>query len=171
MKSGQQIDASNAQRFNDWIAERGATNDWDDYIRHGKLNRSEIANECGFALSVVRQNPAVKAALEALEARRLLDSGVIEPVKAVPSASSEAWSEATNQSIHRKEDHRRQGARLRRGQGVGGTERCIESRGARFAKPTQALPTLRRASVRHRKVATRMNDLSVKLRITSVRNG
>lgn len=68
-QSGQQLAASNLQRFLTWIEERDVVNDWSVYIRQGKLNRSEIASECGFALSVVRQNPAVKTAMEALEER------------------------------------------------------------------------------------------------------
>lgn len=67
--SGQQIAKDNLLKFHSWIAEREAANDWHDYLRGDKLNRSEIASECGFALSVLRQNPAVKEALHALEAR------------------------------------------------------------------------------------------------------
>lgn len=78
--NGKQIAATNLLRFNAWIGGREAAADWPDYIRQGKLNRSEIATECGFALSVVRQNPAVKAALEALETR-LLASGVLQGSK------------------------------------------------------------------------------------------
>lgn len=99
--SGQQIAANNLQRFNAWIVERDAANDWQDYIRQGKLNRSEIAKECSFALSVVRQNPAVKLALEALEAR-LLASGVLQSEKAAPSASTEVRMNATSQAIDKR---------------------------------------------------------------------
>jgi len=100
-RSGQQIAAINVQRFTDWIAERDAANDWADYIRQGKLNRSEIASECGFALSVVRQNPAVKTALEVLEAR-LLASGVLQSAKAGPGPAIEAGTDATSQSIDKR---------------------------------------------------------------------
>ncbi|MCM2309715.1 MAG: VPA1267 family protein [Sulfuritalea sp.] len=99
--SGQQIAATNAQRFNDWIAERDAAADWPDYIRQGKLNRSEIASECSFALSVVRQNPAVKTVLEKLEAR-LLASGILQPAIAAPSPAIQAGSHATSQSIDKR---------------------------------------------------------------------
>ena len=99
--SGQQIAANNLQKFQTWIAERDAANDWTDYVRQGKLNRSELAVECGFALSVVRQNPAVKSALEAVEAR-LLASGILLPAKAAPSASIEAGADATSQSIDKR---------------------------------------------------------------------
>lgn len=57
------------------IAELTAAHDWQSHIRQSNLNRSEIAKECGFALPVVRQNPAVKSALEVLEAS-FLDAGV-----------------------------------------------------------------------------------------------
>lgn len=100
-RSGQQIAAANVQRFNDWIAERDAANDWSDYVRQGKLNRSEIAAECGFALSVIRQNPAVKTALEVLEAR-LLASGVLLSAKAAPGPAVEAGTDATSQSIDKR---------------------------------------------------------------------
>lgn len=79
--SGRAQAVANLQRFNTWVTERTAENDWADYLRGDKLNRSEIAAECNFALSVVRQNPAVKAALEGLEAR-LRDSGVIKAAAA-----------------------------------------------------------------------------------------
>ena len=74
--NGKDIGANNLIRFNAWIEERKNAGDWKDYVRQGKLNRSEIASECNFALSALRQNPAVKAALEALEAS-LRDQGVI----------------------------------------------------------------------------------------------
>lgn len=76
-KSGRELGADNLQRFDDWIKEHDVAGDWPDYVRGDKLNRSEIAEECGFALSVVRQNPAVKAALVALE-DRLRAMGVLE---------------------------------------------------------------------------------------------
>lgn len=87
--SGQQLAAVNLQKFNAWSAEREAAEDWQDYLRGDKLNRSEIAAECGFALAVIRQNPAVKTALEALESR-LVASGVIQPSNAAPDAANEA---------------------------------------------------------------------------------
>ena len=68
-QSGQQIAKDNLIKFKAWIVERDAANDWQDYMRADKLNRSEIAKECGFALSVLRQNPAVKSALESVETR------------------------------------------------------------------------------------------------------
>ena len=84
--SGREAAAHNLQRFRKWIEERDAGNDWQDYIRKGKLNRSELTKECGFALSVVRQNPAIKAALAMLE-DRLRGSGVLMDAKTGPSTS------------------------------------------------------------------------------------
>lgn len=72
MKSGQQLAQENVAKFASWIAEREAADDWNDYIRRGKLNRTTITEECDFALSVFQQNPAVKSDLEALEVRLLI---------------------------------------------------------------------------------------------------
>ena len=99
--SGQQIAANNLQRFHEWIDERKAANDWQDYVRQGKLNRSEIAKECGFALSVVRQNPAVKSGLETLEAK-LLAAGVLPHERNSPCASSEPRPNATSQAVDKR---------------------------------------------------------------------
>lgn len=99
--SGQQIAANNLQKFQSWVDERDAAADWPDYVRQGKLNRSEIASECGFALSVVRQNPAVRAALEALEAR-LLALNILGSAKAAPGASKESADVATTQAVDRR---------------------------------------------------------------------
>jgi hypothetical protein len=85
--NGRDIGVQNLGAFKAWIAERDAANDWCDYVRGAKLNRSEIAAECGFALSVLRQNPAVKAALMALEDRLQSCGTFTAPV--APSTSSE----------------------------------------------------------------------------------
>lgn len=88
-QSGQQLARDNLAKFQSWIAEREVTNDWHDYLRGDKLNRSEIAAECDFSLSVMRQNPAVKEALEALESR-LTTLGLTQPLRTAPDASNEA---------------------------------------------------------------------------------
>lgn len=99
--SGREIAANNLQRFKVWIAERDAAGDWRDYVRGDKLNRSEIAAECGFALSVVRQNPAVKEALQALE-DRLRDSGTLGVAKAAQNASDAVSEDATTLVVDRR---------------------------------------------------------------------
>jgi predicted nucleic acid-binding protein len=99
--SGQQIAATNVQKFAAWVAERDAANDWPDYIRRGQLNRTEIANECCFALSVLRQNPQVKEALEALEIHLrglgILPKEIISPD--VPDAVLAASAKAIDKRI------------------------------------------------------------------------
>lgn len=77
-KSGRQIGAEYAELFNNWVAERDSLNDWADYIRGGKLNRTEIAAECGFDRGILQTNPAIKVALAALEAR-LGSKGIVPP--------------------------------------------------------------------------------------------
>lgn len=67
MANGQQIAKENLIKFEQWIEERNLVGDVKAYIRGKQLNRSEIATECGFALSVLRQNPAVKIALTRFE--------------------------------------------------------------------------------------------------------
>lgn len=87
-QSGQQLGKNNLLKFQSWIAERENANDWHDYLRGEKLNRSEIANECGFSLSVLRQNPGVKNALQALEAR-LADLGITQPPQCTLGVANE----------------------------------------------------------------------------------
>lgn len=86
--SGQQLAKANLQKFADWVVERDAAGDWGDYVRGGKLNRSEIAAECGFALSVLRQNPAVKGSLVALESR-LRTQGILVGGALAPTAANQ----------------------------------------------------------------------------------
>jgi len=99
--SGRALGAANLHRFQTWIEEREAASDWTDYIHGDKLSRSEIAAECGFALSVVRQNPAVKEALAALEERLRADGILRESRNPMPAASASA-DEATGQAIERR---------------------------------------------------------------------
>lgn len=93
--SGQQMAAANLRRFNEWILEREAAADWPDYIRGGKINRTEAAAECGFGTSAFRQNPAITQTLQALETR-LSASGVI---KSVEAQTDEATSHAADMRI------------------------------------------------------------------------
>lgn len=52
--------------------------DFRDMVVRGQLFRQEIAKECGFATSVLRQNPLVNEALKSLE-RQLRERGVLPP--------------------------------------------------------------------------------------------
>lgn len=74
--------------FEAWVEERRVANDWKDYIRGRQLNRTEIANECGFAKSALRQNPTVKAALDALE-EELSSSGTLSHRRKPPGSKSQ----------------------------------------------------------------------------------
>ena len=65
-KSGRQKAEENHQAFIRWIYSKD-TAEIRQYARGSKLNRTEIAKECGFAKSVLRQNPKVKKALEYFE--------------------------------------------------------------------------------------------------------
>jgi cell division protein FtsB len=87
--------ALNRQKFESWIKDRDAANDWADYIRSGKLNRTEVAAECGFGTSAFRQNPSIALALQALEAK-LTERCVIKPAEA---PTDEATSRAAEMRI------------------------------------------------------------------------
>ena len=88
-QSGQQIAKENIAKFQSWVAERWTSNDWQYYLRGGKLNRSEIATECTFAKSVLQQNPVVKQALQDLEAQ-LESRGIIHRSQTSFEAANEA---------------------------------------------------------------------------------
>ncbi|MCV2353569.1 hypothetical protein LNV09_05270 [Paucibacter sp. B2R-40] len=76
MPSVGHLAAQAVRRFNEWVVERDRAADWPDYIRAGKLNRSELAKECEFGRAALQQNPSLAAALAALEVR-LADQGVL----------------------------------------------------------------------------------------------
>ncbi|OUR89324.1 hypothetical protein A9Q81_21935 [Gammaproteobacteria bacterium 42_54_T18] len=86
--NGQAKAKANVATFQRWTSERWVTNDWEQYLRRNQLSRTEIARECSFSVSVLRQNPAVKSALCALE-DKLRDKGIIvEQVTAAPAVQS-----------------------------------------------------------------------------------
>ena len=102
-KNGRQIGAEYAEWFNNWVTERDSVGDWSDYVRAGKLNRTEIAAECRFDRGILQTNPVIKTALAALE-MRLSGKGVMSPksdLRASPKASS-PLDEASVQAIERR---------------------------------------------------------------------
>ena len=99
--SGREMAVRNIQQFKKWVDERDVAVDWPDYIRGNKLNRSEIAAECGFALSVIRQNPSVKSALETLE-ERLRANGTLPNQDKTRDKVARISSDATGQSEDRR---------------------------------------------------------------------
>lgn len=90
--SGKQIAVLNLQRFEAWVEERKRVGDWRLYVRGNKLNRSEIAVECGFAKSVLQQNPSVLSLLGEVE-RDLVKEGVL---LATTSADAQLGPESTS---------------------------------------------------------------------------
>lgn len=102
-KSGREMAGDNLLQFETWIAERDAAGDWQDYAHRGKLNRTEIALECGFALAVLRQNPAVKKTLVALE-KRLQVEGVFASMKpeGPPSNSDASLNDESDAAVSRR---------------------------------------------------------------------
>lgn len=101
MKSGVHIGAANLRLLLNWVEQRYAAGDWDDYVRGGKLNKSEIAAECGFARSVFAQNPAIKTAVQGLE-KELQGKGILDAIKASQNASDGITEDATNESLNQR---------------------------------------------------------------------
>ncbi len=88
--SGQQKADQNLATFLSWAASKTDT-DYREMVLRGQLNRKEIARECGFAKSMLLQNPRVKDALRTLEAQ-LRERDILPPVAepASPAPTSDA---------------------------------------------------------------------------------
>lgn len=75
MASGQQVAEDNVRRFAAWVA--GKTDaDFRSMVLRGVLSRTDIAAECGFAKSVLSQNPRIRDSLKELE-EQLRGRGVL----------------------------------------------------------------------------------------------
>ena len=66
MANGKQLAEANFGKFQEWVATK-TDDEYRSMESRGVIARKEIAKECGFAKSVLDQNPRVKAALRALE--------------------------------------------------------------------------------------------------------
>jgi hypothetical protein len=77
MTSTAKLAADAVANFMAWTEERDRAGDWIDYIRGGKINRSEVAKECGFGRAAWGQNPALTTTLAMIE-RRLAESGILD---------------------------------------------------------------------------------------------
>ncbi|HCE3304112.1 TPA: hypothetical protein NG558_004293 [Vibrio parahaemolyticus] len=66
MANGQEIAKENIEKFESWRASL-TDDDYREMEYRGNLKRSAIAKGCGFAKSVLQQNPAVKKLLGELE--------------------------------------------------------------------------------------------------------
>ncbi len=77
MASGRQVAEENVQAFATWMASK-SDDELRSLVHRGQLSRKELAIECGFAKSVLDQNPRVKKALSDLE-DELRQRGVLPP--------------------------------------------------------------------------------------------
>ncbi len=77
MSSGRQLADQNVKSFSAWVASK-SEDDFRALANRGVLSRKEIATECGFARSVLDQNPRIKEALRELE-NQLRLRGVLPP--------------------------------------------------------------------------------------------
>ncbi|NCA90799.1 MAG: hypothetical protein EOM92_18435 [Gammaproteobacteria bacterium] len=75
--NGQERAEQNLVTFQSWAASQDEGT-FRDMVVRGQLSRTEIAKVCGFAKSVLIQNPRVRAALKALE-DELRTTGVLPP--------------------------------------------------------------------------------------------
>lgn len=66
-KNGQQKAQDNVDAIQSWIDERNAKRDWDEYEYSGKINRTVVAEELGFAKSVFSQNKRVKDLIQEVD--------------------------------------------------------------------------------------------------------
>lgn len=105
MASGQQVAEENVAAFMAWLSSK-SDDDFREYVYRGRLKRSEIAAECGFGKSALVQNPAIRAALEALE-EALRGRGVLPPVQLGDEATVEPLRIRDRDTKQRRQDARR----------------------------------------------------------------
>lgn len=75
MSNGQERARQNLSAFQNWVATQ-TDDDFKQIVFRGQLNRGEVAKAIGIGKSALRQNPAIKTALENLE-QNLRDRGVL----------------------------------------------------------------------------------------------
>jgi len=78
MATGQEKARQNLDDFQSWVATQ-TDEDFKQIVFRGQLNRGEIAKAVGIGKSALRQNPAIKKALEKLE-QDLRNRGVLPPL-------------------------------------------------------------------------------------------
>ena len=66
MANGQEKARENLVAFQRWAATQ-TDNDFKQIVFRGQLNRGEVASAIGIGKSALRQNPAIKSALDNLE--------------------------------------------------------------------------------------------------------
>lgn len=95
--SGQQKSEQNFITFMQW-GESKSDGEFRAMVMRGQLSRQDIAKECGFAKSVLAQNPRVKEALKALE-RRLRSRGILPPLAESEPSSEPLLSASDTQRV------------------------------------------------------------------------
>lgn len=92
--SGQQKADQNIAIFLSWSTSKTEA-DFREMALRGQLNRKEIARECGFAKSVLLQNPRVRDSLKSLEAD-LRERGILPPLAVIEGAAPVAATTESN---------------------------------------------------------------------------
>ena len=87
MASGRQVGEQNVEAFAAWSASM-TDDDYRSMEGRGVLSRKEIARQCGFAQSVLPQNPRVRTRLSKLEGE-LRSRSVLPPLAADSAQISE----------------------------------------------------------------------------------
>ncbi|EJG1749311.1 TPA: VPA1267 family protein [Vibrio parahaemolyticus] len=108
MANGQELAKENIEKFEGWRASL-TDDDYREMEYRGNLKRSAIAKGCGFAKSVLQQNPAVKKLLGELESD-LRVRGVLPPLKEKKSCPDKEPQELDQAQIKRD----KQGVHTRR---------------------------------------------------------
>ena len=98
--NGKQQGDESVKRFTSWVAEREAAKDWADYIRSGKLNRSEIAMECGFDRAAFRQNPTLRELLASTE-KTLSEDGIFA-LQRVETEAADVDAERSDEAVMKR---------------------------------------------------------------------
>jgi len=80
-RSGQQRAEENRAAFAAFVAERDASGDWCAYLGPGRTRvlRTTIAARCGFSVSALHQNPAIRRRLAEIE-ERLRHADILAPI-------------------------------------------------------------------------------------------
>lgn len=86
MASGRQVAEENVLAFAAWNSSK-SDDDFRSLVYRGQLSRKEVATECGFAKSVLDQNPRIKVALRELE-ESLRERGVLPPAVEKPEGEA-----------------------------------------------------------------------------------
>jgi hypothetical protein len=99
MANGQQKALANLEAFQTWQATQ-TDDDYKQIIFDGKLNRGEVAKAVGCGKSALRQNPALKSALEKLELD-LRAKGVLPPINSL-AQDKQTQAKQYDNTINRK---------------------------------------------------------------------